>query len=275
MPSMQAPTIDRYGPLPSALAKRTRWERLVDGRVPAMIVSPAGSTHAPAPVVLWMHGRTVQKEIDPGRFLRWMRAGIGACAVDLPGHGERFDPELQRADRTFDVVLGMIDEIDAIVDALAAMNIFDMSRIGIGGMSAGGMATLARLCGDHPFTCCSVEATTGAWSFQRTRRMFRERGDDEIERHDPLENLEGWRELPFQAFHTRIDEWVAFEGQSRFVTELQRRYDDPSLIEFIVYDETGAPFEHAGFGRHAASAKDAQRAFFSSRLQSDTRRPEH
>jgi hypothetical protein len=33
-----------------------------------------------------------------------MRAGIATCAVDLPGHGERLNADLQRSDRAFDVV---------------------------------------------------------------------------------------------------------------------------------------------------------------------------
>jgi len=34
-----------------------------------------------------MHGRTANKELDPGRYLRLIRAGIAVCAIDLPGHG--------------------------------------------------------------------------------------------------------------------------------------------------------------------------------------------
>jgi alpha-beta hydrolase superfamily lysophospholipase len=268
---MDAPTIEQFGPLPTALLARARWERLAGGRIPALIVHPgftaetargaeAASVNA-VPLVLWMHGRTVQKEIDPGRFLRWMRAGIGVCAVDLPGHGERFEAELQQPERTFDVVLQMIGEIDAIVAEMVGRPEFDGDRVAIGGMSAGGMSALARLCAPHPFVCASVEATTGSWNFQRTRRMFRDRDDDEISMHDPIANLAGWRQIPVQAFHSRRDEWVAFDGQRAFIEALRERYTDDGIIDFVVYEETGAPYEHAGFGRLAADAKDRQRTF--------------
>jgi dienelactone hydrolase len=248
--------------IPRSLRANARWEKLVNGHVPAMLVHPSWEGETAAPVVLWMHGRTVTKEIDPGRYLRWMRAGIGACAVDLPGHGERLDEALQQPERTLDVVKQMMDEIDPIVEALAAFPQFDPHRMAIGGMSAGGMAVIARLCREHPFRCASVEATTGSWSHQRRRAMFRNKSEDEIAALDPIRHLDNWREVPFQALHTRADEWVTFEGQREFIDALRARYRDPSRIEFITFDETGAPYEHAGFGRYAAEAKDQQRDFF-------------
>ncbi len=212
-----------------------------------------------------MHGRTVHKELDPGRYLRWLRAGIATCAVDLPGHGERFDSELQPADRAFDVVKLMIDEIDDVVDSLARMGVFDMQRVAIGGMSAGGMATLARLCRPHAFRCACVEATTGSWGHQAAphadREMFRNVPGDAIAALNPIAHLDGWKEIPLQAIHARHDEWVPLAGQQAFIQALRAKYRDPSLIDVIIYDRTGAPNEHQGFGKLASVAKDAQRDF--------------
>src|SRR5262245_11172372 len=83
-----AAMIERFSQMPSALRANARWQRLGPSDIPALLVHPDWNSGQPAPMVLWMHGRTVNKELDPGRYLRWMRAGIGACAVDLPGHGE-------------------------------------------------------------------------------------------------------------------------------------------------------------------------------------------
>ena len=77
----------RFDTLPTSLKKQARPARLAG--VPSLLVHPDWAR--PAPFVLWMHGRTVDKELDPGRYLRWVRAGIGACAIDLPGHGERHE----------------------------------------------------------------------------------------------------------------------------------------------------------------------------------------
>ncbi len=252
--------------MPSALLAAARWERLGPHRIPVMLVHPEWELDKRVPVVLWMHGRTVNKELDPGRYLRWMRAGIGACAIDLPGHGERFDESLQQPERTFEVVEQMEREIDAVVEALAEIGSFDVSRMGIGGMSGGGMAAIMRLTREHPFICASVEATTGSWVHQRHRAMFRDLPDEIFHRRNPMEHLEEWREIPFQAIHAKGDEWVAIEGQREFVGALREQYGDPTIVELIEYEHTGAPYEHAGFGKMAADAKNRQLDFLRTHL---------
>ncbi len=92
---------------------------------------------------------------------------------------------------------------------------------------------------------------------------------DEARALDPIEHLDGWREIPLQAFHARFDEWVPVEGQTVFIDELRRRYRDHELVEFVEYDKTGAPYEHAGFGRMAADAKNRQAAFLRKWLVTD------
>lgn len=252
-----------YGPdapLPSALRAVARWVRI--GDVPVMLATPpdlAPDTRVPA--LLWMHGRTAYKELDPGRYLRLLRAGIGVCAIDLPGHGERFDGALQEPGATLDAILRMVEEIDGVVAALPELGPFAPARFAIGGMSAGGMATMARCCRPHPFVAAAVEASSGSWRHQATRAMFRERSADLVERHNPLEHLDGWREIPFQAIHTKADSWVAYCGQKAFIDALRAQYADPERIELVTYERTGAPFEHAGFGRMAADAKNRQRDF--------------
>ncbi len=292
--------------------------RLGPTEVPSLVVHPEwegdGATgeaarprHAPSrvPLVLWMHGRTAFKELDPGRYLRWVRAGIGGCAVDLPGHGERFEDSLQSPEATLRVVSQMVGEIDGIVAALEALDVFDSTRLVIGGMSAGGMVTLARLCRPHPFRCATVEATTGSWRFQSHRAMWDPVLSAEL---NPIAHLDGdvaltanwedgstptptptptqtsgssnpssgtppvgqadvgatgtgWRDIPLQAIHARHDEWVALAGQVEFIEALRARSSDPSRIELVVFERTGAPSEHVGFGRHASEAKDQQLAF--------------
>ena len=251
--------------LPTYLRQRATWTVLGD-HIPALVAHPDRASGSAVPVVIWMHGRTVTKEIDPGRYLRWLRAGIGVCALDLPGHGERYDAALQHPDRTLDVVLQMSDELDLVVDAVRSDPGFDHDRIGIGGMSAGGMATIRRLTRDHPFVACSLEATTGSWHHQREREMFEHLAEARLAELDPIRHLEGWREIPVQAIHSRLDEWVDYAGQAAFIDALRARYAAPELIDFVSYDRTGAPYEHAGFGTLAADAKERQRDFFARHL---------
>ena len=252
-----------FDQLPSALRKRSSLEKLGPSGVPALLVQPESPAPNP-PLVIWMHGRTAFKELDPGRYLRFMRGGIATCAIDLPGHGERSNPKLQSSEHVLEVVVQMAEEIDDVLrDAVAALEC-DPDRVGIGGMSAGGMAALARLARPHHFTAASVEATSGNWAFQARLPMLQSSQMSLIRQWDPIEHLERWQEIPVQAFHCKADEWVPFEGQETFIKTLRNQYRNPELIDWMVYDQTGTLHEHVGFGPHAADVKERQRAFFQS-----------
>jgi len=264
MPAM----IERFARLPRALEKQARFERLGAPEVPALLAHPDWSS--PAPVMLWMHGRTVDKTLDPGRYLRWMRAGIATCALDLPGHGERLDESMHSPDKTLYVVEQMLDEVDHVVEALASPRfegVFDLDRIGIGGMSAGGIVALRRLADEHPFRCAAVEATIGDFALMPYHGRF---DRDLIERLNPIRHVEIWRPLPLLALHTEADEWAPVEGVKQFVQSLRAHYEeigaDPDLVRLKTWERTGAPAEHAGFGRHGAGAKEMQVEFLKEAL---------
>ncbi|MEZ6234362.1 MAG: prolyl oligopeptidase family serine peptidase [Phycisphaerales bacterium] len=261
----------RFDTLPTSLKKQARPTRLAG--VPSLLVHP--DWERPAPFVLWMHGRTVDKELDPGRYLRWMRAGIGACAIDLPGHGERHEAAADEPSSSLRVMKQALGEVDAVLDALHAAHprLFDAARAGIGGMSLGGMATLRRLCEPHGFSCAAVESTTG-WLGELYNPTLPEppgripphrHADAEVAPLDPMGHLDGFEPLPLLVLHSEADRMVPWAGQAAFVAALRKRYEargaDPAMIEVMTWPETGAPSEHAGFGKVAGEAKDAQTAF--------------
>ena len=266
------PMPTRFDTLPASLRQRARPITLAG--VPALVVHP--DWERAAPLVLWMHGRTVDKELDPGRYQRWMRAGIAACAIDLPGHGQRGVPPRHEPHHSLGVMRDVLPEIDPLLDALMAEfpGVFDPARLGIGGMSLGGMVTLRRLCDPHPFAAAAVEATTG-WLTELYHPTLPDppgrippvaHGADVLRELDPALHLDGWRPIPLLVLHSESDRVVPWVGQREFVRRLRSRYAsvgaDPALIETHTWASTGAPQEHAGFGRVAGAAKDAQTEFF-------------
>ncbi len=263
------------------------------GDIPVLLAHPEegwiapGAKPTPRPVVLWLHGRTATKELDPGRYLRWLRAeggGLGVCAIDLPGHGERFDERLNSAARWPEILEQAVAEIDVLTAALAEPRwngAFDTKRLAIGGMSLGGMVAIVRLCREHPFRCAAVESTAGDF------RLLGRRGQDslttEITEHteidtgvqkepggsqhgsksiNPIQHLENWRAIPFLALHSEADEMVPVAAMRSFIEALKRRYSeagaDAKMVKFITWPSTGAPREHLGFGRVSNEAKNIQ-----------------
>lgn len=277
-----APNPDRFAQLPQSLLAQARFERL--GPAPALLVHPDWAS--PAPFVLWLHGRSVRKEIDPGRYLRWLRAGIAAVAIDLPAHGDRADEPLQSPERALEVLRTTLSEINVILAALADRHagLFDPDRAGLGGMSLGGMITLRRLCDPHPFKAAAVEGTTGwleAMHFPEDSgidfagaphprwRSVLPRPD--LRELQALAHIDRFRPIPLLVLHSETDRTVSWPVQRAFLARLRDAYSragaDPALIEVRTWPETGAPDEHVGFGRFAHEAKTFQTDFFARTLR--------
>lgn len=268
----------RFAHFPTSLRERTRAVTLSSHDVPALLVHP--DFRIPAPTVLYMHGRTVSKELDSGRYLRYLRAGIATCSVDLPGHGERLDPLYHEPAKTLDLLEEMLVEIDHVIEALADPafhGAFDLDRLAIAGMSAGGMAALRRLCDPHPFRCATVEGTTGDLDalYNQTGPHARpwpvSHDPEQLAGLDPCRHLDSWEPIPLLALHAELDEVVPVGGQRGFIEKLRARYAglgaDPELVTLKTWPETGAPSEHAGFGRYAGDAKTIQTGFLSAHLR--------
>lgn len=267
--------------LPKSVRDHARFVRLGPAGVPSLVAHP--DWHAPAPFCLWMHGRTATKELDPGRYSRWLRAGIGVCAIDLPGHGERANPPRQEPVHTLAVIEQAVSEIDGVVGDLGSprfAGVFDADRAAIGGMSMGGMVALRRLCEPHRFRCAAVESTSG----NLKDLYFPPAGDGaepwpvdhdprEVAGIDPMEHLSGFDPVPLLVLHSESDQMVPWVVQQRFITRLREHFRGlavsadgggdhaPDLIEVHTWPSTGAPAEHIGFGRMSDEAKGLQVAF--------------
>jgi alpha-beta hydrolase superfamily lysophospholipase len=285
----------RFAQFPSALAQRARIVRLGPARdIPALLAHPdaLSPTPRPRPTVIWLHGRTASKELDPGRYLRWIRAGIAVCALDLPAHGERADLARQQPEHSLDTLAHALRDIDAVVADLPGLDwpiatgqrsttsLFDTTRLALGGMSLGGMTTLRRLCDPHPFACAAVEGTTGwlaalydpgaAGVPSAAHRWTTPHDPAKVAALDPFPRVDAIRPIPILALHSEADEIVPWEGQRRFLDTLRQAYAshgaDPTLVRHMTWPTTGAPQEHAGFGRVAADAKTAQTEFLARHL---------
>jgi hypothetical protein len=81
-----------------------------------------------------------------------------------------------------------------------------------------------------------------------------------------MDHLEGWRDIPLIAFHSRNDAWIPFKTESVFIDAIRMQSSRPEDIELVAFDHTGAPDEHIGFGRESAFVKEIQVDFLTRHL---------
>ena len=105
-----------------------------------------------------------------------------------------------------------------------------------------------------------MEASTGNWAAQAHRPMFQPLTPEALQSEDPMARLATWTPIPVLAQHSRLDEWIRFEGQSAFLEAL-REHNAGHPVDLQAYDRTGAPKEHIGFGKYGGQAKDLCRDF--------------
>jgi len=215
--------------------------------------APEAWPTTPLPTVLWLHGRTVTKELDPGRYQRWLAAGMAAIAMDLPGHGERLEAQLQAPGSLAELVDRCAPELDVVADWAQRNGCSLPDRWGIGGMSAGGMVAACRLCQSHRFSVLLLESSTGDLL---SLPGAAQRGGQRLAELSPLDHLHDWRDIPTLALHSAKDEVVPVAGTRRFIDALRVRSTHPDRVTLHEWDSTGAPAEHVGFGRVAAEAKE-------------------
>lgn len=261
-----------------------------------LVATPEG--RGPHPVCIWLHGRTANKELDPGRYTRWLRAGIAACAIDLPGHGERYEADRHAPEWSLKNIEEGAAEINGVIDGLRAEfgDLVDLDRMGIGGMSLGGMVALVRLTSSNAFRCAVLEATTGCMRdlyFPRpgmpVPKGLGKHSEEEVLRLDPARQLDlvaagevdpkgVFRPVPLLAVHSETDAMVTWETQRTFLEKLREHYRrrgaDPAgaetPIEVLTWSRTGAPMEHLGFGQKTNEAKTRQTDFLVRHLLSST-----
>ncbi|MFH1568809.1 MAG: alpha/beta fold hydrolase [Gemmatimonadota bacterium] len=154
----QALALPRYrGPLKARVDRQSGRRDLVlewvsfegrrDQRVPALVCYLEGARFRPAPVVLCMPGSTNRKEdlIQPLDLLgRLAEAGFFAVSIDRPYHGQRpGNPDLAIRQKGLGPVWGeYVYDLMRTIDYVATRSEADADRLGILGLSLGGMEAL-------------------------------------------------------------------------------------------------------------------------------------
>ncbi len=107
---------------------------------------PAGQYHHSLPTIFFHHGFTSSKEIYS--YFGYLLAQVGYRVIlpDAPLHGARADGGESRLLANFWPILqNNVDELGIVKESFVSRGLADPARLGVGGVSMGGMVTMASL----------------------------------------------------------------------------------------------------------------------------------
>lgn len=118
--------------------------------IPVLEVVADEQRHQPLPLMIYYHGWRSAKELVLTQARKLAEAGIRVVLPDALNHGERLQPVSEIPSWTFwQSIQTNLAEFSLIVDYWRQLNLIQADRIGVGGVSMGGMTTAALLT-KHP-----------------------------------------------------------------------------------------------------------------------------
>lgn len=206
------------------------------GGHPALHACPVEQCDVPLPTVVVYHGFTRSKELDSNLAYMFARAGLRVVMPEADGHGERFDGDMPgRMLRFWDILRTSIDELPRIREELEDRRLVRNGRIGVGGLSMGGFATLGALA-RYDWLRAGVSWMGSAYFLDLARTLYPPLGAYNAETadahesrmvrlclYDPSTMLERLASRPLLVWHGARDEVVSFSETARLHADLVRR----------------------------------------------------
>jgi uncharacterized protein len=201
------------------------------GAAPALIARPS-SARLPLPAVLWFHGFTAGKVTHRPELATLAEAGFLAVGIDAAGHGERRLPDFEERfsgtedenDREFfALVAATAAEVPGIVDLLCGAGLADEARIGVAGVSMGGMITYGAAAIDPRIRAAVALLATPEWTHPASPHL-------EIDRFFPTALL---------SITAGRDETVSPDAARTFHADLDERYrQNPERLRYVEIEES-------------------------------------
>jgi fermentation-respiration switch protein FrsA (DUF1100 family) len=238
--------------------------------VPLLIIAPEGATGCP--IVFFVHGFTATKADGVDFGYRLASAGMVCVCVDAAMHGDRQDPRLtQIFDPTvphtypqdsmlnayifqYHVTAQTAEDITRLISAFSQDARFDMSRVGVAGVSMGGL-TAFYLAAHHPQVQVAVpmitiphfaqywddavlEASTNpAWASQMKQAGATLASDTAfVQQLDPMEQLRTFAPKPLLILLGANDMFAYKFGGMELYRQLTPSYrDHPERLKLHIY----------------------------------------
>lgn len=230
------------------------------GAIPVLEVVPEDLVYEAVPLVVYYHGWQTRKELVLTQGRKLAAKGMRVILPDADNHGERLRPVSPIISQTFwSSIYSNLFEFEYLLDYFRKLNLVT-DKIGVGGVSMGGMTTCALLT-QHP-EITAAACVMGTPSPVKYRDYMLRRGVKEgvklpkdfvhllswVEDYDLSRHPETLEKRPLYFWHGRQDEKIPFEEVAAFVDKHpeQRltfaKEDAHHLVQVATMEEVAAFF---------------------------------
>ncbi|KRM21097.1 phospholipase Carboxylesterase family protein [Latilactobacillus graminis DSM 20719] len=212
--------------------------------IPVLEVVGDADRHQPLPLVVYYHGWRSAKELVLTQARKLAAAGMRVILPDALNHGERLQPVSEVPSWTFwQSIQTNLAEFSLIIDYWRQLNLIQAGRIGVGGVSMGGMTTAALLT-KHPEikAAACIMGTPAPLAYAR---LVRENVQvHQLAQPDDLGLLTSWltaydlteqpraiAERPVLFWHGTADERIPYEQVAMF----ERQINDQTYAKNVTF----------------------------------------
>lgn len=195
---------------------------------------PAGQYHQKLPTVFFYHGFTSSKEIYAYFGYNLAKAGYRVILPDALMHGARAEPDSRVLFNNFWRILqNNVNDLALFKETFVARGLADEQRLGVGGVSMGGMTTMAALV-HFPWVKAAANLMGSGYFVTLSDHLFPSYGDesgrsrDEFERQtaqllslDVSDKIEQVGSKPLLVWHGEKDDLVPFAESARLKHALE------------------------------------------------------
>lgn len=217
------------------------------GDIPVMVLTPRGET-TPYPTIIFYHGWS--STADKQKFRAYIFATLG-YQVLIPTsiyHGERNPIDYTISENAgkylWRVILKNIEEFNIIIDYAVNNLQVDKDRIAVMGHSMGGFTSSGIFA--HNKNIKTAVILNGSCDYGHSNRSFSETFKismdvfpkelmQEIEKYDPMNNLDKIIDRPILMLHGDSDSLIDVNVQRDFYAKVSPMYKYSSKIKYIEY----------------------------------------
>lgn len=204
------------------------------------------------PLVLVYHGYTMNKEVMLPLCHLLADNGFFAVAIDAYMHGER--NKERKPISLLNAVVNTAKEVNTIIDSYGSCSYVDTSKVGLAGVSMGGMITFEYItqCNSKAAAAITLFSTPDILSVLKNKLVvktyktvfgYSEEANkldiEYCEKHQPLTRPDNIRDLPLLMINGDADIVVPVDSVNKAYNLFKETYTKKDNIELVVYPGAG------------------------------------